>query len=110
MATDSPFPELKKTHTMARQGRPWRDRKPPPSAPVWAVIQGFGAYWALVGNHHARELFTLPITRAAIDTLDAFPEKHCAERAAALTADRPAESTVWYIGHWGFQYYCERAA
>lgn len=48
MATDSPFPELKKTHTMARQGRPWRDRKPPPSAPVWAVIQGFGAYWALV--------------------------------------------------------------
>jgi Ni/Fe-hydrogenase 1 B-type cytochrome subunit len=23
------------------------------------------AYWALVGNHHARELFTLPITRAA---------------------------------------------
>ena len=22
-------------------------------------------YWALVGNHHARELFTLPITRAA---------------------------------------------
>jgi Ni/Fe-hydrogenase 1 B-type cytochrome subunit len=23
------------------------------------------AYWALVGNHHARELFTLPITRRA---------------------------------------------
>lgn len=23
------------------------------------------AYWALVGNHHARELFTLPVTRAA---------------------------------------------
>ncbi|MBK9359830.1 MAG: Ni/Fe-hydrogenase, b-type cytochrome subunit [Rubrivivax sp.] len=23
------------------------------------------AYWALVGNHHARELFTLPLTRAA---------------------------------------------
>ena len=23
------------------------------------------AYWAVVGNHHARELFTLPITRAA---------------------------------------------
>ncbi len=23
------------------------------------------AYWAVVGNHHARELFTLPVTRAA---------------------------------------------
>jgi SAM-dependent methyltransferase len=46
--TDSPFPELKKTHTMAHTGRPWRDRKPPPSAPVWAIIQGFGSYWMLV--------------------------------------------------------------
>ena len=45
---DSPFPELKKTHTMARSGRPWRDRKPPPSGPVWGVIQGFGSYWMLV--------------------------------------------------------------
>jgi hypothetical protein len=45
---------------------------------------------------------------AAIDVLDAFPEKYCAERAAALTGDRPAGSTVWYAGHWGFQFYCER--
>ena len=45
---DSPYPELKKTHTMARRGRPWRDFKPPPSAPVWAIIQGFGSYWTLV--------------------------------------------------------------
>ena len=42
MATDAPYPELKKTHTMARRGRPWRDYKPPPSGPVWAVIQGVG--------------------------------------------------------------------
>lgn len=45
---DSPYPELKKTNTMPRRGRPWRDVKPPPSAPVWAVIQGFGSYWTLV--------------------------------------------------------------
>ena len=45
----------------------------------------------------------------AIDILDAFPEKYCAERASVLTADRPAGSTVWYSGHWGFQFYCERA-
>jgi hypothetical protein len=49
------------------------------------------------------------IAVAAIDTLDAFPEKYCAERAAVITADRPAGSTVWYAGHWGFQFYCERA-
>jgi hypothetical protein len=46
---------------------------------------------------------------AAIDTLDAFPEKYCAERAALITADRAAGATVWYAGHWGFQFYCERA-
>jgi len=48
VSADSPFPELKKTHSMARNGRPWRDYKPPPSAPVWGLIQGFGSYWALV--------------------------------------------------------------
>jgi len=48
MATDSPYPELKKSHTMAHRGRPWRDYKPPPSGPVWAVIQGVGSYWMLV--------------------------------------------------------------
>ena len=46
---DSPYPELKKTHTMARTGRPWTDVKPAPSAPVWNVIFGLGAYWMLVG-------------------------------------------------------------
>lgn len=46
---DSPYPELKKTHTMARTGRPWSDVKPAPSAPVWNVIFGLGAYWILVG-------------------------------------------------------------
>ena len=40
VSADSPYPELKKTHTMAHTGRPWRDYKPPPSAPVWAIIQG----------------------------------------------------------------------
>ena len=50
MSTDSPYPELKKGHTMARRGRPWRDYKPPPSGPVWGVIQGFGSYWTLVAG------------------------------------------------------------
>jgi ubiquinone/menaquinone biosynthesis C-methylase UbiE len=45
---DSPYPELKKTHTAARTGTPWRDRKPAPAAPVWGIIQGLGTYWTLV--------------------------------------------------------------
>ncbi|MCE9623287.1 MAG: methyltransferase domain-containing protein [Actinomycetia bacterium] len=47
MPTDSPFPEMKKSHTMAHTGRPWRDYKPPPSGPVWAIIQGVSSYWVL---------------------------------------------------------------
>jgi SAM-dependent methyltransferase len=45
---DSPYPELKKSHTAAHVGTPWRDYKPPPSAPVWSVVQGYGNYWILV--------------------------------------------------------------
>jgi hypothetical protein len=48
---------------------------------------------------------------AALDTVDAYPEKVCATRAAAVSAAAasPAGSTTWYTGHWGFQYYAERA-
>lgn len=45
---DSPYPELKKSHTAAHLGTPWRDLKPAPAAPVWSVIQGYGNYWVLV--------------------------------------------------------------
>ncbi|MFK8024212.1 MAG: methyltransferase dimerization domain-containing protein [Ilumatobacter sp.] len=44
---DSPYPELKKSHTMAHKGRPWTDYKPPVAAPVWDVIEGFGRFHAL---------------------------------------------------------------
>ena len=33
---------------MAHKGRPWRDYKPPPSGPVWAIIQAGNTYWMLV--------------------------------------------------------------
>ena len=45
---DAPYPELKKTHTMAHTGRPWTDFKPPPAAPVWAAIEGLGRYYVLL--------------------------------------------------------------
>ncbi len=45
---DPPYPELKKSHTMAHAGRPWTDFKPPAAAPVWSVIQGLGSYHILL--------------------------------------------------------------
>ena len=44
---DSPYPQLKKSHTMAHTGRPWTDHKPPAAAPVWAAIDGFARYSVL---------------------------------------------------------------
>ena len=45
---DTPYPELKKSHTMARTGRPFTDVKPPPAAPVWAAIEGLARYHVLL--------------------------------------------------------------
>ena len=45
---DPPYPELKKSHTMAHKGRPWTDYKPPAAAPVWASIEGLGRYYILL--------------------------------------------------------------
>lgn len=42
------YPELKRSHTSARVGRPFTDRKPPAAAPVWAVIDGYGRFHTLV--------------------------------------------------------------
>ncbi|HEY1186822.1 MAG TPA: glycosyltransferase family 39 protein, partial [Gemmata sp.] len=65
--------------------------------PQWVGVVGIGA----------------GVLIAAIDVLDAFPEKLCAEGAAALvagekTGEQGAEPETWFVGHWGFQYYCER--
>ncbi len=67
-----------------------RSRRCPPD---WVVGFGIAAGFAV----------------ALLDTFDAFPEKVCAEHAALVVGDRPPGSTVWSVGHWGFQFYCERA-
>jgi 2-polyprenyl-3-methyl-5-hydroxy-6-metoxy-1,4-benzoquinol methylase len=78
VATDAPYPELKKSHTMARTGRPWRDVKPPPSGPVWGIIQGYGSYWMLVaaielGLFDAVHRHGSSAVSALADELDAQP-------------------------------------
>jgi len=62
---DPPYPELKKSHTMARTGRPWTDVKPPPAAPVWAAIEGFGRYHALLAALELDVFDTLAATGPA---------------------------------------------
>jgi hypothetical protein len=56
--------------------------------------------WVLPFAIWAGVLFTV------IDTADAWAEPAVAERAAEVVR---GEKRVWFAGHWGFQFYCERA-
>ncbi len=62
---DPPYPELKKTHSMAHKGRPWTDYKPPPAAPVWAAIEGLGRYYILLAAIELDVFDTLQATGPA---------------------------------------------
>jgi 4-amino-4-deoxy-L-arabinose transferase-like glycosyltransferase len=44
----------------------------------------------------------------AVDCWDALPEKVLAEKAAEVAKPEPGQ-TVWFTGHWGFQWHCEQA-
>jgi hypothetical protein len=44
---------------------------------------------------------------AALDLCEAWTEAQAAEAAAALV--RGQGGSTWFVGHWGFQYYAERA-
>jgi hypothetical protein len=44
----------------------------------------------------------------AVDLCEAWTEKAAAEQAATLIQEQGG-GTGWYVGHWGFQFYAERA-
>jgi hypothetical protein len=44
----------------------------------------------------------------ALDWYGAWVQQHAAETAAQYAADHGG-GRVWYVGHWGFQFYAERA-
>ncbi len=69
-------------------------RTPDARRTVW----GLAAYSALLG------LLVL-----GVDLLEARAEKGAVEEAARQIRERGDGGTVWYVGHWGFQYYAERA-
>lgn len=45
---------------------------------------------------------------ACVDYRDAIAQRSAVERAAAFVQPAAGE-TVWYVGHWSFQFYAERA-
>ena len=89
---DAPYPELKKTHTMASKGRPWTDHKPPPAAPVWAAIEGLGHYYILVAALELNVFDTLK--ESGPSTAEVL-----AENSMCLLVILRLCSTVWSL--WG---------
>jgi hypothetical protein len=45
----------------------------------------------------------------ALDMRESLVRKQAAEDAAAWIRERDPRATIWYVGHWGFQYYAEHA-
>ena len=46
----------------------------------------------------------------ALDLRDAWARKEAAELAAERIRSQDPQAVIWFAGHWGFQYYAERAA
>jgi hypothetical protein len=45
----------------------------------------------------------------ALDFRDAWVIRCAAENAARFVRERDPRARIWYVGHWGFQFYAERA-
>jgi hypothetical protein len=60
--------------------------------------------WAIMGGGVA-----LGLIFYVIDLHDAFAEKRAAEQAADFIRAEDPGARIWYVGHWGFQHYAERA-
>lgn len=71
----------------SRVGRTPSRRRVPAWVPVYGVAAGFALF--------------------ALDFWDALPEKVFAHRAA-IASKVGSPGTVWFTGHWGFQYYCDQ--
>ncbi len=61
---------------------------------VWAVA----AVTALLG-----------LVFYAVDFRDAWTQREAARQAAALVRAQEPRAVIWYVGHWGFQFYAEGA-
>jgi hypothetical protein len=60
------------------------------------LIHGIAGFSAAVG-----------LAFAALDFWEGWTEKSLVERAAACVRAEDPDGTVWFVGHWGFQFYAE---
>lgn len=67
------------------------------TAPARRIVWGIATYSTLLG-----------VLVFGIDLVEARAEKDSVEEAARLIRERGDGGTIWYVGHWGFQYYAER--
>ncbi|MCS6852593.1 MAG: hypothetical protein NZ700_15665 [Gemmataceae bacterium] len=74
--------------------------------------------WAIVRRHLWRgwPVHTLAILNVAlggmvalVDWQEAMVQRRAAERSEAIIRARDPHATIWYVGHWGFQFYADRA-
>jgi hypothetical protein len=61
------------------------------------TVFGIAAYGAI-----------LALIVEGVDVVEAYAEKNAVEEAARRIRAAGDGGTVWYVGHWGFQYYAER--
>ncbi len=73
---------------------------PPPTLGEGRV----GAAWLWAGCAAA-----LGLAYFALDAREAYAEEWGAEQAAAWVAQQGGDGRMWYVGHYGFQYYAERS-
>jgi hypothetical protein len=62
------------------------------------IVIGVAGYSAVLG-----------LLVQGVDLVEARAEENAVEEAARLIRERGEGGTVWYVGHWGFQYYAGRA-
>jgi hypothetical protein len=67
------------------------------SAAARRTLYGVAAYGAFLG-----------LLVYAVDLVEARAEKAAVEEAARRIRAEDDRATIWYVGHWGFQYYAER--
>ncbi len=80
------------------------------------VLCGRAAVTSL-GPEHARRAVRVPLALgaalgglfAAADFADAVAVRDAVQRASSRLAEPATRGTIWYLGHWGFQFYAERA-
>ena len=72
------------------------------AARTWAAPQRRRAVWVWVGCGVA-----LGLAFFALDAWEAYAEQWGTEQAAAWVRDQGGDGRVWYVGHYGFQYYAE---